>query len=449
MASERDERQNELDKRRQQRKERAAQREKQKKARRTLLVRLGGVAVVIAAVAALMVWVKDNAQNQATDPGIQLASSQDGDTAPATQPKTTKPKDKKQEPTTVIHIAAAGDLNVTDQVLKNNTDGNTYDFTNAFMDVAPVLTGADLTVLNFEGTLAGTPYGADRSSAPQQLAENLASIGVDAVQTANSASVRAGVLGLQATIDGFYSAGIVPVGTFSGKETFRKTGGYSIMDVNGIKVALVGFTKGMDNLGLPEGSEDCVNLLYKDYTTDYQKVDRDSINKVLSKVADEKPDLTIAMLHWGSENNEDVSSSQKEIRDLLLANGVDIILGTHPHVVQTVDYNTENGTLVAYSLGDFYGDATQAGTNYSIVLDIEVTRDNTTGETKVTGYDYTPIFTILPEQSLDGGHRVVRLNEAISRYEGNYLGKVSKEVYDSMKYAQERLTERVTKEIED
>lgn len=447
MASERDERKNELDKRRQERQARAAQRKEQQRARRVMFARLGGVLVVIAAVAALMIWVKGNAENQSVGTGEQMVNSQAVD--PAALPEPTKPKKKKQEPTTVIHIAAAGDLNVTDQVLQNNTDGNAYDFTDAFMDVAPALTGADLSVMNFEGTLAGTPYGAERSSAPQQLAENLASIGVDVVQTANSASIRAGVLGLQSTIDGFYSAGILPVGTFANKDTYRKTGGYSIMNVNGIKIALVGFTKGMDSLGLPEGSETCVNLLYKDYTTDYQEVDTDGIRKVLTKVAEEKPDLTIAMLHWGSENNEEISESQKDIRDLMLENGVDVILGTHPHVVQTVDYNADAGTLVAYSLGDFYGDAVTAGTNYSIILDIEVTRDNATGETKVTGYDYTPIFTLLPTQSLDGGHRVVRLNEAISRYEGNYLGKVSEDVYESMKYAKQRLDERVHKEIKD
>ncbi len=449
MASERDERQNELDKRRRERRARAVQRQKQQKARRELMLRLGVVLLVILLVTALIFWVSNNANNPAPVTPMQSVSTQPGSSStPADiQPEQTKPT--KQEATTVIHIAAAGDLNVTDRVVEEGKSDTGYDYTDAFMDVAPVLARADLSLLNFEGTLSGTPYGLERGSAPQQMAENLASIGVDVVQTANSASIRAGVLGLQSTIDGFYSAGILPVGTFANKDTFRKTGGYSIMEVEGIKIALVGFTKGMDNLGLPEGSEHCVNLLYKDYTTDYQDVDRDGISKVLTRVAEEKPDLTIAMLHWGSENNEEVSPSQKEIRDLLLSSGVDVILGSHPHVVQSVEFNPEASTLVAYSLGDFYGDAPRAATNYSIILDIEVTRDNATGVTKVTGFDYTPIFTILPEQSADGGHRVVRIHEAVSRYEGNYLGKVTEKVYDSMKYALERLDERVNTKIED
>lgn len=448
MASEHDNRDNrddQLRRRREARKAQADQRNKQRKARQEMMLRLAGVAVVVALVAGLIYWVGPNANRQDPNTPQQTALTQEGPENPTTQPEA--PTSTGQEPTTVIHIAAAGDLNITDEVLKNAYDGSQYDFTSAFMDVAPILTAADLTLMNFEGTLAGEPFGGERSSAPQVLAEQLEKIGVDVVQTANSASIRAGLLGLQSTVDGFYQAGILPVGTFADRTIFKKTGGYSIMNVNGIKIALVGFTKGMDNLGLPEGSEDCVNVLYRDYTTDYQKVDSESINRVLENVAKEKPDLTIAMVHWGSENNEDISASQKKIRNLMIEGGVDIILGTHPHVVQSVAYDQEAGTLVAYSLGDFFGNAAQAGTAYSMVLDIEVTRDNTTGVTKVTGFDYTPIYTLKPEDSQEGGHRVVRLKEAIARYDNSHIGRVTDDVYQSMTRAVTRLDERIKKEV--
>ncbi len=448
MTPERDDRQYQLEKRRQERKARAEQRKKQEKARRELMLRLGGVALVILMVTGLIFWVSRHPQEQI--PSLTSASGEtvQDQTDPAQPEPSTEPQPTQQEPTTVIHIKAAGDLNITDQVISNAASGATYDFTRTFLDVAPVLTDADLTLLNFEGTLAGEPYGVSRGSAPQALADHLAAIGVDVVQTANSASIRAGLLGLQSTIDGFYHAGIVPLGTFADPEIFRKTGGYTILDVQGIRVALVGFTKGMDNLGLPEGSEDCVNLLYTDYVTDYQKVDSDGINRVLKKVAAEEPDITIAMVHWGSENNEEISDTQKKIRNLMLSGGVDIILGTHPHLVQTIDYDPSASTLVAYSLGDFYGDAKTAGTEYSLVLDIEITRDNETGETTITGYDYTPIYTVLPEQSAQGGQRVVRIREAMAQYEGNHIGKVTEEVYNSMAYALTRLEERIAQKVE-
>ena len=377
------------------------------------------------------------------DPGSSVTASESDATGE------TRHKKNEKEPFTVIHIAAAGDLNVTPTVVRDAAAmPGSYDFQQTFAEVAPLMSQADLTLLNLEGTFSGAPYGDERSSAPPELIDALKSMGVDAVQTANSASIRAGILGLQATYENLYRQQILPIGTFRDAEAFRRSGGYSIVEVQGLRIALVGFTKGMDNLGLPQGSEDCVNVLYEDYTTTYKKVAADRIRRVLRRVEEEQPDLTIAMLHWGSEYNEEVSESQKDIRDLMLEGGVDVILGTHPHLVQTIEYDKQANTLVAYSLGDFLGDADQPGTNYSLILDLEITRDNLSGEVTISGYDYTPIFTVRPEDSAQGGRRVVQTRDAVRRYEGNYIGKVTPEIYGTMNHALERIDQRIHKELD-
>ena len=232
-------------------------------------------------------------------------------TAPgAATPGETQPV-KPQSGTTVIRLAAAGDLNVTDYMLDNAAHENGYDFSQTFLDVAPILSGADLTVLNFEGNLSGGSYGSKTGAAPLELPKTLKAIGVDAVQTANSAAIRQGVCGLVSTLEVMDRVGLKALGTFADSAAFRKSGGYEVIDVNGIRIAIVAFTKGMDNLGLPAGSEDCVNLLYEDYSTDYKKVDTDGIARVLRNVAEEQPDITIAMVHWGSEYNEEISSTRR------------------------------------------------------------------------------------------------------------------------------------------
>jgi poly-gamma-glutamate capsule biosynthesis protein CapA/YwtB (metallophosphatase superfamily) len=124
----------------------------------------------------------------------------------------------------------------------------------------------------------------------------------------------------------------------------------------------------------------------------------------------------------------------------MMKEGVDAIIGSHPHFVQEIIYNEDDGTLVAYSLGDFFGDADRTGTDYSIVLDLEITKDNTTGVTKITGYTYTPIYTVEDDT---GRLRVVRLREAISGYEAGRIGRVSEETYKNMLYGQERIEARV------
>lgn len=457
MTPQNDDLNEELRLRRQQRMERRRQAEIE---RRKLYIRLACVAVVIVLVTVLIVVVSINGNPTPTQtdpiigndttaaPPISTDPPEQQTASPETGGQTDPGQSGYMEETTVIHIAAAGDLNVTDEVVAQGMGTAGYDFSDAFLDVAPVLSDADLTLLNFEGTLAGEPYGTKRGSAPLALAKQLAAMGVDAVQTANSASIRAGILGLESTIQSFHSVGIATIGTFANRDDFRSSGGYTVLEIQGIRIALVAFTKGVDNLGLPEGSQDCVNLLYEDYTTDYKEIDTNGINKILRAVREEQPDLTIAMLHWGSEYNEDVSSSQKRIANLMLDGGVDVILGTHSHLLQTIDFDEEEGTLVAYSLGDLYGDATTPGTNYSLILDLEITRDNLTGETAVTGFDYTPIYTLRPEKSAAGGLRVVRIDHVLARYEANYLGKITDETKDAVEYALKRIGERIVQELD-
>ena len=350
--------------------------------------------------------------------------------ASATQPTETQ----LQEAETVIRFAAAGDLNVTDAVVASG--GAAYDYTNAFMDVLPLLAEADLTAINFEGNACGIPYGKD--SAPPQLLTALKGAGVDMLQLANSKAINRGVAGLNATVRNVRMAGMASVGAVAEGET---PGAYVIRYVRGVKIAVVAFTKGMDGMAMPAGSEKLVNILYNDYASTYKSVNTKAVTKLLREVASETPDITIALLHWGSEYSDIHSKSQATIRDLMFKEGVDAIIGSHPHYVQEMDFDEEAGTFVAYSLGDFFGDATRSGTAYSVILELEITKDNTSGITKVTDFTYTPIYTIQDDAGLP---RVVRLREAIAAYEAGRVGRVTPETYESMVYGLKRIESRIT-----
>ena len=140
---------------------------------------------------------------------------------------------------------------------------------------------------------------------------------------------------------------------------------------------------------------------------------------------------------------------KESIISLMQKRGVDVILGTHPHTLQPIEYDPVKGTLVAYSLGDFFGDANRAATNYSIILDLEVTKDATTGNTKVTDYSYFPIYTVTETESADQKRRVVRIDKALEAYDGNYLDKVTKACQESMAYALVRVEERLVMQTEE
>lgn len=364
------------------------------------------------------------------------------ETTPSTTiPATTEPtvQTELREPTTVITLAAAGDLNVTDAVVA--AGGANYDYTSAFMDVLPLLAEANLTVMNFEGNACGAPYGKD--SAPQQLLTALKGIGVDMLQLANSKAINRGVAGLNATVRNVRAAGMASVGAVAEGET---PGAYVIRYINGVKVAIVAFTKGMDGMAMPAGSENLVNILYNDYASTYKSVNTKAVTKLLRQVQEEAPDITIAMLHWGSEYSDIRSKSQTAIKDLMFKEGVDAIIGSHPHYVQEMVFDADAGTFVAYSLGDFFGDASRSGTAYSIILELEITKDNLSGITKVTGFKYTPIYTLED----DTGHlRVMRLDEAIDAYKESRVGCVTDATYESMLYGLQRIESRINPETEE
>ena len=426
-----------MEKRRQRREK---QLKKQRAQRRKLRLGLAAAVVILALCTFAIYFFVENAPQEISASVTDTLPTET--TVPQTLPpeETTPPKGAA----TTIHIRAAGDLNVTNSVVDAGLSAAGYDFTRAFQDVAGTLSGADLTVLNLEGNICGEPYGTATSSAPNKLLTALRSAGVDLIQMANSYAINNGLIGLNSTLQSIRAAGLEPVGAYSSPSEFKRSKGYTICDIQGLKVAFVAFTKGVGGMGMPAGNEDCVNLLYQDYDSTYKKVDTEGITQILTAVKSEKPDFVVALVHWGSENNDTISSTQESIVKLMQKNGVGLIIGTHPHLVQEVKYDETAGTLVAYSLGDFFGDAARGGTNYSIILDVEITKDPEKGTCRVTGYSYTPIYTVTGSQSADGFQRVVRIEQAMQAYEGNFVDKVTSACYSDMAYSLKRIASRTS-----
>ena len=429
------------------RERREAQRKQQEKERKRLKLTLIAACVVLALCGFAIFSIARGASQARANVSAEV-SAVPVTTAATVQPETSAATESRNTPTnTVIHLRAAGDLNVTNAVVQSGLSVNGYDFTDAIMDVAAELSCGDVTVLNLEGNICGEPYGTISASAPRELAAALRNAGVDLVQLANSYTVNNGIIGLNQTLQQLRSAGIEPMGAYANDQDYRSAKGYTICNIQGIRVAFVAFTKGLGGMGLPAGNENCVNLLYEDYDSTYKTVDTKKINTILDNVAAEKPDLVVAMLHWGSENSENITASQEKIISLMQKMGVDVILGTHPHLLQKITFDQSAGTLVAYSLGDFLGDATHDGTNYSIILDVEITKYADSGATKVTGFSYVPIYTATDTECIairqEGARRVLRIREAMEAYEGNFVDRITADAYAKMEKALTRIEERI------
>ena len=423
------------------RRKRIAREQKRKRERQRLVIRLVIAAVVLIAVG-IAIFLIARPPAAPEQPPVPTPSDPSDPSAP-TQPG---------EEDTVIHFVATGDLNINDKSVA--AGGAAFDYTNLFMDVAPLFADADLAAVNLEGNLCGSPYGSDTGSAPQSLATALSRAGVDIIQLANSYAFNRGPSGLSATIDSVRSAGMEPVGVFKDEADFSQRRGYSLFMVKDIKIAVVAFTKGVGGMTMLPGSENCVNMLYQDYDSNYQRVDTQRISSIMDAVNEENPDLVIALVHWGSEYNDNISGSQYTICNLLKQKGADAIIGTHSHYIEKMEFDQENGTFVAWGLGDFASNIIKRkngehieyirkdGTEYGVVLDLEITKSRD-GQTKITGYSYTPTFCIYKEGE---PMRVVRTKEAMRAYENGHISSITKDIYDDMAYSLWRVDARIAGE---
>lgn len=338
-------------------------------------------------------------------------------------PPTPEEEEPQVEPDRKATLAAVGDIMFYDtQLMDALQEDLSYDFTDCFLAVSAYTMSADLTVGNFEMNMTGsTPYaGKPHWNAPETLANTLKDIGFDVMLTANTYSITNGINGLANTAKFLNSVGIDHVGTHITDPDEEPGSGAIMREVNGIKIAFIGFTKGLDGRTLPANNEYAVDLLYSDYTGTYAKVDSSNILDRIDDAKALKPDVIVALCHWGSEFESAISESQQDITDLMLENGVDVILGSHSHMAGPmgyVDVTTKDGDdktcFVAYSLGNFVSDMDKEYSMESLILNLEFTKSGATGETTITGAEYTPLYILDAGEGVDGRFQVLPIRTAI------------------------------------
>lgn len=358
----------------------------------------------------------------------------------ATDDTPTSPEDL-----TSVHLRAVGDIFLTDAMLSDarQSDGS-YDFTAQFAGVIPTTGVADITVGNFEGNFTASAYSQENGSYPDALADTLAAAGFDILQTANSFSIHNGISGMLRTRSVISEHGMQSLGTYESTSD-REKNQVRIFEVNGIRIAFVAFTKGLGGLGLPESNSSCVNLLYSDYTSNYEDIDTDGIVSVLDAAKKQNPDLIVAALHWGSENISEISSSQKSIANLLIRNGVDVILGSHSHRVAEVERRTvtmaddsEKEVVIAYGLGDFCA-ADEGDCSVSLLLDVELCKNRKTGKAFIGEITHRAIATVDRGEDASPRFTVFDADDAVALYESNYYDRVSESIYERLLTKRETL----------
>lgn len=324
------------------------------------------------------------------------------------------------------------------------TSSGTYDFSYVFKDIKNYVTDADIAVGNLETTFAGKDRGYSnypRFNTPEQLAYNLKDFGIDVVSTANNHCMDTNFSGLVSTLNYLNDAGISHTGTSASPEDQNKV---LIKDVNGIKIAFLAFTYGTNGIPVPSDKSFAVNL-----------IDEDLILEQLSLAKKQQPDLICVNMHWGIEYQTKQNAEQERLANLLFENGVDVILGSHPHVLQPMEKKTvtlEDGStkdcFVIYSLGNFMSGQTQANTRNSIILNIDFTKNGETGKTYIDSVSYVPIYMYKSPSGGTQRYRVLDIEKTIENYENGTDKSINQATYSTLKTELSKIRKTVGENIE-
>lgn len=251
--------------------------------------------------------------------------------------------DKKLESS--ITIGAVGDILIHDRVYNDaQTNKKTYNFKPMLEKITPELLKPDILLANQETIVAGTSIGLSGYPAfnsPHEIADALKAAGVDIVTTANNHALDRGTEGQIKSLAYLKKIKMPYVGTFTSakdQQTIR------MMKKNGIKVAFLSYTYGTNGIPIPKKQPYIVNI-----------IDKNNMKKEITQ-AKKQADIIVMGIHWGNEYERFPNTDQKELAQFLVNEGVNIIFGGHPHVLQHMEWLTNREgkkALVVYSLGNF------------------------------------------------------------------------------------------------
>ncbi len=287
--------------------------------------------------------------------------------------------------TSGVSLLFIGDIMGHDEQIWSAEDRqtHTYSYDDVFQYIKPVISDADLAIANFEVTLAGPPYsGYPQFSSPAALAAACRNAGIDCLVTANNHAADKGKRGIDGTIARLDSLGIQHTGTFVSSAA-RDSLTPLILVKKGWKFAVLNYTFSTNGITVP--SPCIVNMLEKEV-----------VANDIAKAKNLKPDAVILFLHWGTEYDTVPSAAQRSLAAFFLDRGADIIIGSHPHVVQRMEWvrgdSSGKDKPVFYSLGNFVSNQRRSGTDGGAMVRITMREENGRLAIADAGYCLTWVY---------------------------------------------------------
>ncbi|HLN21523.1 MAG TPA: CapA family protein [Bacteroidales bacterium] len=283
-----------------------------------------------------------------------------------------------------------------------NRENKTYDYNDVFQYIKPVISKADVAIANLEVTLAGPPYkGYPQFSSPAELAVACNNAGIDYFLTANNHAADRGKNGIISTLHKLDSLKLPHTGSYYNKAE-RDTVSPLLIKKNDFTIAVLNYTYATNGIIVPHPVI----------------VDSLDVNVIVSDIQKSKklnPDAVILFLHWGTEYDTIPGRDQVNLAERLFAAGADMIIGSHPHVLQKMVWTKNNAgkdLFTVYSLGNFVSNQRRPKTDGGSMVKVELVKKNGVTAIQNAGYYltwvYTPVvdlrlkFYILPCADFEG-----------------------------------------------
>lgn len=319
-----------------------------------------------------------------------------------------------QSDTTQVTFTFIGDVMGHDSQInaafQEKTD--TYDYSSYFKHLKPTISEADFTIANLEVTLGMTPYkGYPQFSSPPALASSLKDAGIDALVTANNHSCDREKEGIIKTINILDSLEIPHTGSYKDADD-RSKNSPMILEKNGIRVALINYTYGTNGLPAPA-------------PTIVDRIDREQIANDIKKAQKSYVDQIIVFTHWGLEYQSNPSDKQIDLYNFCVENGADIVIGSHPHVVQRIEKH--NDSFIAYSLGNFVSNQRKRRTDGGVMVNLSISKSGEAIWVSDASYTLTWVYT-----PFENGRKTFYVLPA-AKFENNMNFFTAIEDYEAMK----------------
>ncbi|MBR1407893.1 MAG: CapA family protein [Clostridia bacterium] len=337
---------------------------------------------------------------------VQTPSEDRGETPLPALTATPRPETTAGPERSSFTIAAAGTVNVPRSIREFAQDTGHYDFSTLFLGLGSTLSDADLSLATME-TLADSTQAYDTVNAPPEVLDALRTLGLDALSLGTEHVLDKGYEGLDHTLSEFVSRGLDALG-IRGGDGLPGT----MIGIQGIRVALLGYTYGLDEEGAAQTNKDARGFA--------ALLEKERIAADIAAARAAGAEVVILMPHWGIKNRTDTPESVRQLAGELAQAGADIILGAHSNVVHEIErleVTRADGrtyeTLICYSLGSLLNDSRAPENSAGVILRLELAYDREERRTVIGEPEIIPLYISRQEEEGRPFWRIVEAeNEA-------------------------------------